>query len=166
MANKVQKSVGSETSREHRPRCLQHSTSYNSSEISYYSLLMEAARPENHTPIYIPPFQHRCFSFLIDINLGWLHKSMTHPYQHIYWNILLLDFHYHSTKNNYQYNYKRLLNFIEILIFTNTVVWTFCFLFVNIIIKLFTYVLVWFATVFFCPFLATIRLFITTFWMT
>ena len=47
---------------------------------------------------------------------------------------------------SYQYNYTHfLLNFTDIFIF-NTVAWTFCFLFVNIIVKFFTYLLVWFST--------------------
>ena len=42
-----------------------------------------------------------------------------------------------------------LLNFAHIFIFTNTIVWTFCLLFVNIIIKFFTCLIVWFATLYF-----------------
>ena len=49
--------------------------------------------------------------------------------------------------HSHLYNYEHfLLNFTDILIFTITIVWTFCFLFVNIIVKFFTCLLVWFAT--------------------
>ena len=48
------------------------------------------------TPTYIQPFQCWHFSFPININFGWPCKSVIHPYQHKYWNILLLDFHYHT----------------------------------------------------------------------
>ena len=41
---------------------------------------------------------------------------------------------------------RRRFSYTDILIFTNTIVWTFCFLFVNIIIKFFNCLLVWFAT--------------------
>ena len=53
--------------------------------------------PRITTPTYIQSFQRRCFSFPIDINFGWPHTSVTHPYQHKYWNILLLAFHNYST---------------------------------------------------------------------
>ena len=110
---KVQKSVGSETSREeHWPRCLQHSTSHNSSETSYYNPLMEAGWPENHHPTYIPPFQCQHFSFPIDINFS---KSVIHLYQPKYWNTLFLDFHYHSAH----------IKFHKINSFLSIQLWTF-----------------------------------------
>ena len=99
MINESSKSQSTPRPREKnidRDACsIQHHT--NSSEISYYGPLMEAAWPENHHPIYIPLFQRRRFSFPIDINFGWPRKSVTHPYQHKYWNTLFLVFHYHST---------------------------------------------------------------------
>ena len=79
---KVQKSVGSETLREkhwlHNVYSIQHHTFLSDLRII--------------TPTYIQPFQ--CWHY---INFGWLHKSVIHPYQRKYWNILLLVFHYHST---------------------------------------------------------------------
>ena len=144
----VKKSVGVKTSKEeYRP---QHSTSHNSSETSYYGPLMEA---ENHHPTHIPLFQRWRFSFPIDINFGWPRKSVTHPYQHKYWNILLFDFHYHST----HIKFPKINSFLSIqirtfssqfhrhFVFTNQIVWTLCFLFINIIVKFFTCLLVWFA---------------------
>ena len=59
---------------------------------------MEATLPENHHPTNIPPFERRCFSFPIDVNFGLPCKTVSHPYQHKYWNVLLLDFHYHSIR--------------------------------------------------------------------
>ena len=49
---------------------------------------METSWPENPTPTNIPLFQRRHFSFPIDINFGRLRKTLTHPYQHNYWNIV------------------------------------------------------------------------------
>ena len=150
---------------EHQLQCLQHSTLHNLSETSYYNPLMEA------TWSYIPPFQHQCFSFPIDINL-WLTRrklwSVTHSNQHKYWNILLFDFHCHSTHIKFSKIQQVPINtttniFFSISqTFTNMTVWTFCFLFVNIIVKFFPCLLVWFATLCFVLSLATILLFITS----
>ena len=131
---------------------IQHHT--NSSKFSYYGPLMKAAWSENHHPTYIPPFQRRRFSFPIDINFGWLRKYVTHPYQHKYRNILLLDFNYHSTcvklpKVNWFLSLQLRSFSPQFQTFTNTIVWTFCLLFVNIIVKFFTCLLVWFATLYF-----------------
>ena len=83
--------------REHRPRQLQHSTSHKFVLTFLLRPLMEPAWPENHHPIYHSLFQRRRFSFPVDTNFGWPRKSVIHPDQHKYWNILFLDFHYHST---------------------------------------------------------------------
>ena len=68
----------------HRSQSLQHSTSRKFVLTFLLRPLMEAAWPENHHLIYIPPFQRWRFSFPIDINFGWPRKSVTHPYQHKY----------------------------------------------------------------------------------
>ena len=65
------------------------------------ALLTEAAWPENHQPTYITLLQRQCFSFPVSINFGWSRKSVIHPFQHKYWNVLLLDFHFHSTHINF-----------------------------------------------------------------
>ena len=83
--------------REHWPWHLQHSTSQKIVLTFLVRPLMEPSWPENHYPTYIPLFQHQCFSFPLNINFGWLCKSVTHHYQHKYWNIFILDFHYNST---------------------------------------------------------------------
>ena len=67
------------------PRRLQYSTPYKLVWNFFLRPLMEAAWPENHHPTYIPLFQRRRFSFSIDINFGWLRKSITPPYLHKYW---------------------------------------------------------------------------------
>ena len=89
---------------------------------------------------------------------------MTHPNQHKYWNILLLDFHYHSTHIKFQ----KLNSFLSIQLkrFSSQFHRHFYihehnyFLFVNIIVKSFhlSYVI---CNSVFHPFLETICLFIT-----
>ena len=133
----------SETSREHRPRRLQNSTSHklvwNYLLRPFHRSCMTRESPSSST---FHLSQRRRFSFPIDINFDWSHKFVTHPYQHKYWNILLLDFHYHSTHIKF-----------PIIVPINTTLYSptqlfepFWFLFVNIIVKLFTCLFVWFTT--------------------
>ena len=76
---KVQKSVGSKISKEeHGPWHLQHTTSHK----LIWNFLLRPFDGNHLTwespPHYIPSFQRRCFSFPININIGWLCKSVTH----------------------------------------------------------------------------------------
>ena len=114
---------------------IQHHT--NLFETSYCVPLREATWPKNHYPTYIPLFQHWHFSFPVDISFGWPPKSVTHHYQHKYWNIFFISWcHYHST----HVKFPKINSFLsiqlwtfffsnsQILIFTDAIVWTFCFL--------------------------------------
>ena len=81
-------------------------------------------------------FSTQAFSFPVGLNFGWPRKSVTHLYQHKYWNIFISWFYYHSAQIKFpkinlflriqQLNIL-LLNFTHIFIFTNTIIWTFCF---------------------------------------
>ena len=150
-----------ESSKVSQPRSLGRRTStatpaaFNITQL-IWNFLQRPQDPRIHLqdPTYIPPFQRRRFFFPVDINFGWPSKSVTHPYQHNYWNILLLDFHYHSTHIKIPKFYSFLS--IQPRTFFSQIhrhsyihqhkCLNLCFLFVNIIIKIFTCLFVWFAT--------------------
>ena len=126
---------------------------------------------ESTTPPTFQFFQRQRSPSLLT-NFGWLHKPLTHPYQHKYRNIFISWFYYHSTHvkipkiNSFLPIWLLnilLLNFTHIFIFTNTIIWTFCFLFfVNTVDKFFTCLLVvWFATLCFFSFPCSYMLDIT-----
>ena len=119
---------------------------------SYCSLWWKPHDPRITTP-YTFHFLTPTF-FLLCRHKLWPPKSVIHPtntnigtfYFSIFTTIQLTS-NFLKLPRSYQYNYEYfLLNFTDILIFTNTIVWTLCFLFVNIIVKFFTCLLVWFAT--------------------
>ena len=96
---KVQKSSRLlDLERESRPRRLQHSTSHKFILTFLLQPLMEAA----WSRITIPPtfvFFSADVSPSLSKKKNWLtRKSVTHPYQYKYWNILFLNFHHHSIR--------------------------------------------------------------------
>ena len=128
---------------------------------SQMRLLIKTTWPENHHPTFILFLQHQCF-FPVDINFGWPRKSLTHPYQHKYWNILFPD----STPSQ-RIKFPKINSFLSIqrrtfffsISHTFSHSWTqLCFLFANTIHKFFTCLLIWIATLCFCHFFVTIRL--------
>ena len=136
---------------------MQHSTSHNTC-----LYLLTAAFERNHMTQESPPHLHSIsstptFCFPVDINFGWLHKSVTHHYQHKYWNILFLSFttiqhtsNFQKLINSYQYNYWIFYLSISLTFScssTQLLEHFYFSLFVNSVVKFFTCLFViWFTT--------------------